>query len=185
MHRTAFLFVLLLLLVLSGCAGTPSNDRPPLPTRSTATLLDDKLIETTAADRIYADAQMARNVHVNVTSFNHVVLLTGEALSDQWLRKVLDIVRYLPKVQRVHNELRVKDLTGFTSRAKDVWISTKLRARLAASDGVDVNRVKLTTEEGSVYLLGMVSRAEGQRAAEIASHIDGVQRVIKLFEYVD
>nr|CAI78685.1 predicted periplasmic or secreted lipoprotein [uncultured Gammaproteobacteria bacterium] len=168
-------------VLVAGAAGgaTVASDQ-----RSNQALLDDQLIEAKAKDAIYDDPTRAKRIHVNVTSYNYVVLLTGEALSAETRDKVVDIVRHLDKVRRVHNEIRVADLTDFASRTRDTWITSKVKSQMIATRDFPSSRIKVVTENGSVYLMGLVTKELGNQAAAITSKVDGVQRVIKLFEYI-
>jgi osmotically-inducible protein OsmY len=166
-------------IVAGGAAASTAEDE-----RSTATVIDDGLIEAKAKDAIYNDSAMAKKIHVNVTSYNRVVLLTGETLNKELRDRVVDIVRRLDGVRRVHNEIRVADLTGFQSRANDTWLTSKIRAQMIARKGFDSSSVKITTENGTVFLMGLVTRAQGKVAADIARNVEGVKRVVKIFEYL-
>lgn len=178
-------------LLISGCAapllvagGAAGGVAVAHDERSSQAILDDTVIETKAKDAIYKDPEMAKRVHINVTSFNHVVLLTGEALSRSTRDKAVNIVRNLDKVRRVHNEVRVADLTGFSSRTGDSWITSKVKTKMVATKGFDSTRIKVVTEDGTVFLMGLVSKEVGNQAAIIASEISGVKRVVKVFEYL-
>ena len=177
-------------LLLSGCAapllvaGAAGGATAASDERSNQSMLDDQVIEAKAKDAIYADQERAKRVHINVTSYNHVVLLTGEALSKATRSKVLDIVRHLDKVRLVHNEIRIADLTDFSSRTGDSWITSKVKSEMLATRGFPSTRVKVVTENDTVFLMGMVTRDVGDHAASIARKISGVKRVIKLFEYL-
>ncbi|HEC18925.1 MAG TPA: BON domain-containing protein [Gammaproteobacteria bacterium] len=177
-------------LGLSGCAapvvvaGAAGGASVAHDERSNQAMLDDEIIETKAKDAIYQDPEMAKRIHVNVTSYNRVVLLTGEVLSRSLRDRVVNIVRNLPKVRRVHNEIRIADLTSFGSRTNDTWITSKVKAKMIATKGFDASRVKVLTENGTVFLMGLVPRDVGTQAAEIARQISGVKKVVKVFEYV-
>jgi osmotically-inducible protein OsmY len=181
---------LLATLMLSGCmapvmvAGAAGGASVASDQRSNETMLDDEVIEAKARDAIYADPDRAKRVHINVTSYNHVVLLTGEALSKAEQNKVIDIVRNIDKVRRVHNEIRVADLTDFKSRTNDSWITSKVKSQMIATRGFPSTRVKVVTENGTLFLMGLVTKKIGDQAATIASQVSGVKRVIKLFEYL-
>ena len=177
-------------LLLSGCAapllvaGAAGGATVARDERSNQSMLDDQVIEAKAKDAIYADPERAKRVHINVTSYNHVVLLTGEALSKTTRSEVLDIVRQLDKVRLVHNEIRIADLTDFSSRTGDSWITSKVKSEMLATRGFPSTRVKVVTENDTVFLMGLVTREVGDHAASIARKISGVKRVIKLFEYL-
>lgn len=191
-HNIFFMAVtgLLATLMLSGCmapvmvAGAAGGASVASDQRSNETMLDDEVIEAKARDAIYADPDRAKRVHINVTSYNHVVLLTGEALSKAEQNKVIDIVRNIDKVRRVHNEIRVADLTDFKSRTNDSWITSKVKSQMIATRGFPSTRVKVVTENGTLFLMGLVTKKIGDQAATIASQVSGVKRVIKLFEYL-
>ena len=187
---TRLLLLIVFLGLLHGCApvmvaGAAGGAAAAHDERATATIIEDNLIEARAKDAIYSDPELVKKVHVNVTSVNHVVLLTGETLSGPLRDKVLDMVARLDKVRRVHNEIRVADLTDFQSRANDAWLTSKIKAQMIAAKGVDSTRINITTEDGTVYLMGLVTHAEGDRATDIARNVEGVKRVVKLFEYTD
>lgn len=177
-------------LLLSGCAapllvaGAAGGATVARDERSNQSMLDDQVIEAKAKDAIYADPERAKRVHVNVTSYNHVVLLTGEALSKATRKEVLEIVRHLDKVRLVHNEIRIADLTDFSSRTGDSWITSKVKSEMLATRGFPSTRVKVITENDTVFLMGLVTKDVGDHAASIARKISGVKRVIKLFEYL-
>lgn len=166
-------------IVAAGGGASIAHDK-----RSNQTMIDDEVIETKAKDVIYQDAERAKRVHINITSYNHVVLLTGEALSRSMRDKVVNIVRNLDKVSRVHNEIRIADLTGFTARTADSWITSKVKTQMLTTKSFDSSRIKVVTENGTVYLMGLVTKETGNQAAAITREISGVKRVVKIFEYL-
>ena len=183
------LLLTLLLTCLSGCAvvavGAAGGAMAAHDRRTAETILDDQGIETRAYDQLYGDPELDKKIHTNVTSYNRVVLLTGEVVSEAARKRAIEIVRSISKVKRVHNELRVADLTVFSERSQDSWLTTKVKTKMLTTDGFDANRVKVVTENDTVYLMGLVTPDEGQIAADIASTTDGVNRVVTLYEYVD
>ena len=168
-------------VVVAGAAGgaAVANDE-----RNTRSLIDDQVIEASAKDKLYADAEVAKKIHINVTSYNGVVVMTGEVLSKSLRNRAVDIVRHLDKVRRVHNEVRVADLTSFKSRTNDSWITSKVKTQMFTTKDFNASQVKVVTEAGTVYLMGLVSKETGNKAAEIARNVTGVKRVVKLFEYL-
>lgn len=183
------LLLFVAILNLQGCAGIvvagaavgamAASDRRP-----SKVMMEDKIIEMTATDKIYSDRDLQTKVHINVNAYNHIVLLTGEALSLDLRDKAVDIVRKLKNVRQVYNEVRVADLTSFEARANDSWISSKVKSKMLAAKNLDATKVEVTTENRAVYLMGFVTEQQGAKAADIASHTEGVQRVVKLFEYI-
>lgn len=191
LRKTLFIiFTISTLMLSTGCvapvlvAGAAGGASVAHDKRSNQAMLDDEVIETKAKDAMYKDPEMAKRIHINVTSFNRVVLLTGEALSRATRDKAVNMVRNLDKVRRVHNEIRIADLTGFTSRTGDSWITSKVKAQMLATKGFDATRVKVVTEDGTVFLMGLVTKAIGNQAANISREISGVKRVVKVFEYL-
>jgi len=168
-------------LLVAGAAGgaTVANDK-----RSTRSMVDDQVIEAKTKDKIYADTEIAKKIHINVTSYNGVVLLTGETLSRSLRTHVINITRHIDNVRRVHNEIRVADLTGLGSRTNDSWITSKVKTQMLAAKGFKSPQIKVTTETGTVYIMGLVTKEAGNQAAEIARNVSGVKRVVKLFEYI-
>lgn len=185
--RAAALLSLLPALLLQGClplvagaaGGTVlvATDR-----RSTGAVLDDEIIEDKIVVTIHQ--RFKGDFHVNVTSYNGIVLLTGEVPAEAAKADVGEIARTTPKVRSVQNELTVGAVTDMGSRSNDTLITSKVKARFVEANRFQINHVKVVTERGVVYLLGLVRRDEGDAAAEIARTTNGAQRVVKVFEYV-
>lgn len=152
--------------------------------RGARTLIDDQLIESRAKDKIYEDPEVAKKIHINVTCYNGVVLLTGEALNQSLRTRAVNIVRYMDKVRRVYNEIRIANLSNLKSRTNDGLITSKVKTKMITTSGFKSSQVTITTEAGTVYLMGLVTKQAGHQAAEIARNITGVKRVVKLFEYI-
>jgi osmotically-inducible protein OsmY len=178
------------LALIQGCAGlvvagaavgavTASDPRP------SKVLMDDKVIEMKATDKIYSDRELQTRVHINVYSYNYVVLLTGEALSQDLKNKAIDIVRNINNVRRVHDQIQVADLTSFESRAKDSWISSKIKTNMLGTKNFQATKVEVITENRVVFMMGFVTEEQGAKAADIARQVEGVEKVVKLFEYVE
>lgn len=124
------------------------------------------------------------NGHVNVTSFNRKVLLTGEVKDEQMKGAVERDVARIEGVLSVVNELEIAGVSSFTSRSSDSLITSKVVASLVDAKDIFANSLKVVTERGTVYLMGRVTHREGARAAEIASGVSGVHKVVKVFEYI-
>ncbi|HEY8023292.1 MAG TPA: BON domain-containing protein [Burkholderiaceae bacterium] len=122
--------------------------------------------------------------HVDVTSYNRKVLLTGEVHDEQTKQLAEQEVRQIAGVQGVMNELEISGNSSLTSRSSDALITTKVSASFVAEKGLNSNSIDVVTERGNVYLLGIVTEHEGRVAAEVTSGVSGVQRVIKMFEYI-
>lgn len=151
--------------------------------RTTGTYLLDEEIELRAGHRV-RDKRI-EGVHANFTSFNRRVLVTGEAPTEAAKGEVTDIVRAVPNVREVVNDLTVMPPSGFTSRSTDGYVTAKVKTRFLEDERFSANHVKVVTERGVVYLMGLVKRDEASAAAEIAARTSGVTKVIKVFEYMD
>ncbi|HWQ37127.1 MAG TPA: BON domain-containing protein [Burkholderiales bacterium] len=151
--------------------------------RTGATMLEDQTIEIKAANRI--KERFDDQVRVNVTSFNRFVLLTGQVPSEEIKNEVALLVLEVPNVRNVQNELAIAGATSLMARSNDGLLSTRVKGRLVQNKNVSANHVKVVTESGTVYLMGLVTRAEAEEAAQTAATTGGVQRVVKVFEYLD
>ena len=191
MLKSKFALLLLLpLILLQGCAtavitGAATGVSIAHDRRTTGSVIDDQGIEFKAASAIYRNKAIYDQSHVNVTSYNGTVLITGEALTEQLKQQIYELVRIIPKVRTIHNELIIAAPSALPSRSSDAWITSKVKAKITADENLDPFFVKVVTEHGIVYLMGIVKRSEAQRAVHIASTSAGVQRVVKIFEYAD
>jgi len=122
--------------------------------------------------------------HVNVTSFNRKVLLTGEVRDEAMKSAVEREVAAIEGVQSVVNDLEIAGVSSFTSRSNDSLLTGRVKAAFVDTRDLYANSIKVVTERGIVYLMGRVTQREGQLAAEVASNISGVQKVVKVFEYI-
>ena len=153
--------------------------------RTLGAIIDDENIELKAAAKIGLDADLKKLVHVNVTSMNGIVLLTGEAATTETRDQILTHVRAVNGVRRITNELRIAEPSPFGSRSKDSLITSAVKSRFLVTKHLDPTRVKVVTETSVVYLMGMVTHADGDLAAERAATIEGVALIVKVFEFID
>jgi osmotically-inducible protein OsmY len=151
--------------------------------RTSGTILEDETIEIKSSNRI--TEKYGEQVHVSVTSFNRFVLLTGQVPTEETKQDLSVLVLEVPNVRNVQNELTVGGNSSTTSRASDALLSSRVKARLAQNKDVGANHVKVVSENGSVFLMGLVTRAEGDSASKTAATTSGVQKVVKVFEYLD
>jgi osmotically-inducible protein OsmY len=168
------------LLVGSAVVGTASvaTDR-----RSVGAQLDDEVIED-KAETALSERFSGEAFHITVTSFNAIALITGQVPAEAAKVEAGELVRLTPKVRAVQNELFVGPVADIQQRTNDTFITSKVKARFVEADRFQLNLVKVVTERGTVYLMGIVRRDEGDAAAEVARNTEGVQRVVKVFEYI-
>lgn len=151
--------------------------------RTSGTFIEDEAIELKSARRI--NEQLGDRAHINVTSFNRNVLLTGEVPNQASKALAERLVMSIENVQNIANELSIGSISSLASRSNDALLTTKVKGRLLTSDAVQINHIKVVTENSVVYLLGVVKRQEANSAASVASATTGVLKVIKVFEYLD
>jgi osmotically-inducible protein OsmY len=168
-------------VVVGGAAATGANvahDR-----RTTGTFIEDEAIELKSLKAISDHKELSSQVHLNVTSFNTIVLVSGEAPTEDLRRQAIEIIRAIPKVTHVHDEITIAGPSSLLSRSGDTLITTKVKTKLIAEKNLDGTHVKVVTENGVVFLMGLLNREDADRATEIARHTGGVQKVVKLFQY--
>jgi len=191
MNRALMLGVSLLtaLGVLAGCvpvliagaaggAAMVATDR-----RSAGAQVDDESIELKIATQ--ASSEFGERIHLNVTSYNGIVLLTGEVPDQATLASVGNLAKNTEKVRVVHNEMVVGPNSDFSARSNDTYITSKVKTRMLEANKFPPNVVKVVTERSVVYLMGIDSKEEGDAAAEIAATTAGVVRVVKFFQYTN
>jgi osmotically-inducible protein OsmY len=149
--------------------------------RTTGTQIDDESIEVRAGNRV--SDRFGGRVHVNITSYNRIALVTGEVPDDAARAEVEKIVRAVPSVRDVTNDLQVSGISSLGSRANDSYLTSKVRGRLLDTKRVSPVHLKVVTESGVVYLMGVVTEPEADEAVEIARNTGGVRKVVKVFEY--
>ena len=154
-------------------------------TRTLGAKLSDSEIETAAKVNIKKADPQLEHAHINIDSFNGIVLLTGQVGSEELRNLAADTVYQLNPVRELHNELVVAEPTNFSQRSLDSWISTKVKTQLLANSEIRSSNVHFTTEMKTVYLMGLVTREEADRIVDKVSHISDVQKVVKVFEYLD
>lgn len=153
-----------------------------LDRRTLGAQTEDQEIEVRAANRM-RDA-LKQPGGVSVTSFNRKVLLTGQVASEDDKRAAEAAVAALPNVRSIHNELQVLGRPSLATSAADTSITARVKAALLDAQDLHATVIKVVTESGTVYLMGLVSRREAERAAQVASRVAGVQRVVTVFEYI-
>jgi osmotically-inducible protein OsmY len=171
---------------LSGCSsGSEIPDDQTAPGRTTGTVIEDQAIEMKATHQLAKNNDISDRTHINVTSYNTVALVTGEAPTEELHAAAIAIVRNVEKVSKVYDEIAIAGPSALTSRTSDTLLTGKVKTQLFGSKKVQATHIKVVTERGVVYLMGLVPKSQGEEAAEIARRVYGVQKVVKLFEYSD
>ncbi len=191
MSRQARLITLLLVgfaITFQGCAGVViaggatagamANDR-----RTSGAYIDDETIEWKIIDVLYQDKQIDEQTHLNATSYNGIVLLTGEIPNDGMRAKIDEKIRGVQGVRQLHDETSIAAPSSMMSRSGDTWITSKVKTAMLTGDTDMGARTKVVTDKGVVYLMGIVSPQEADKLTDIARQVGGVQKVVKVFEY--
>lgn len=186
---TALLFAVL----LGGCVaavGAAAGGGAVVATdrRSVGTVLDDQTTEVRVVDRIYSAPEFTGGDHVKVEVYKGVVLLVGEVTSEAKREVAGSRAAEVPHVERVVNELVVGPSASIGKRLDNSWLTTKVNAALVRENpvpGFDATRIKVISSLNTVYLMGLVRRAEGDAVAEVTRNVGGVEKVVKVFSYMD
>ncbi len=189
----ALLVVLLTSSLLYGCAAavvggaatgaTAAHDR-----RTVGTFIDDEGIELKARLNIFNDKALNSQIHINIISINGVVLLVGQAPTEAERQKAAELVSTVPKVRLIHNEMTVAAPNSYMTRSSDALITAKVKTKMFSikeHENFDPTRVKIVTENGIVYLMGILTHGEADAVTDAARQVGGVQKIVKLFEYLD
>jgi len=163
----------------AAAAGVVAADR-----RTAGTFVEDQSIELKAKKAI-VDNIGAANIDVSVTSFNRNILLTGQAIDEAAKAKAETVAKTIENVRTITNELTVGEPSTFTENNNDAYITSKVKARMLKENRFPANYVKVVTENGIVYLMGLVTKQEAEDAVDIARCTEGVQKVVKVFEYIE
>lgn len=171
---------------LFGCTSTRNQINTSLQnTGRSLEIMGDDLEIKHQLDQVYSNDPRFKDSHLVVTSLNHIVLLVGQAPNETIRKQAAAVAAHTKKVKRVYNEITITGPTSALTRSSDAWITTKVKTDIVAKLGLDASKVKVVTENGTVYLLGTVTHHQAKEATTLARKISGVQRVVKLFEYTD
>jgi osmotically-inducible protein OsmY len=180
--------VLVALLGLQGCAvlvgaGVATGIMVANDRRTSGTILDDKVIKSRVGNLI--NEKYEGEVQVDLTSYNRVVLLYGQVPNQEILDDIGSMALETQNVRDVQNEIIIAGASSFVARSNDTLLTSKVKTRLMNNDEIKANHVKVVTDAGSVYLMGLVTRAEAASATQTAATTSGVKRVVKVFEFLD
>ncbi|CAH9063426.1 hypothetical protein PSECIP111951_03253 [Pseudoalteromonas holothuriae] len=181
--------VLLGALLLQGCAaavvaGTAGAISAADDRRTIGSQLDDNNIEIKGMIAIRNIERLADHANISLISVNGVALMVGQVANVEMKQQAQHALKSIPAIRQIHNQLRVISNIGVATQTHDVWLTSKVKTKLLAADDVSGNNIKVVTENGEVFLMGLVSQAEANRAVDIARHVNGVTRVVKAFEYL-
>ena len=175
-----FIGLLVAILAMTACS---SHER-----RTTGTVLNDQNLEYEVLRNISANPAFGENDHIKVEVHQGVVLLAGETTSEEKRLLATSLAEKPRLADRVINDLKIGRRAGFGGKLDNAWLTTKVESILAAKnpiEGSDVRRIKVVSSQNTVYLMGLVTREEGEKIAEVVRNIGGVEKVVKVFDYTD
>jgi osmotically-inducible protein OsmY len=146
-------------------------------------MLNDADIANKISARIRQYPSLRNESHIEVTVFNRVVLLTGETPNPAWKQQAEEIAKSVSEVTRVYNQITVQGPSSPLIRTSDSWITTKIKGQMLATEDLKSGSIKVVTDNGVVYLMGIVKREQAEVAVDIARQVSGVQKVVKIFQY--
>ncbi len=182
--KTKNTILLVIALFIGGCstAVPMTDDRGK---RTLGTSIDDVMVASRASTNIKNSSEQLSKANIEVTSFNGVVLLTGQVPSADTKREAEDAIEGVRNVRKIHNELEIAGPTSIPSRLNDSYLSTKVKTALLTDNETEGSRTKVVTENGVVYLMGLLTRDEADAAVAKAREVYGVQKIVKVFEYIN
>lgn len=145
--------------------------------------LEDTEIANKISDKIHKNPELHTESHIEVTVFNRIVLLTGETPNQAWKEKAEDIAKSTPDVTRIYNQITIQNPTSSLTHTSDSWITTKIKGQMLATEDLKSSSIKVVTENGVVFLMGIVTKQQADIAVDIARQVSGVQKVMKIFQY--
>jgi len=184
---TKFVLALMLVSQLAGCVtavvgGAALGGSMIADRRTSGIYIEDENIEIKAESKIQKN--LAEESHVNVTCYNRNVLLTGEVTNVADKAKAETLVKTIPNIRAITNEIAIMEKSTFSDRTNDVYITSLVKGNFLTSNKFSVNHVKVVAERSVVYLMGLVTKKEADDAVQIARTTEGVAKVVKLFEYL-
>ncbi|AAS63952.1 osmotically-inducible protein OsmY [Yersinia pestis] len=189
--KVGYIFAMLFsTLLLQGCVGAVVVGSAAVATktatdpRTIGTQVDDGTLEARVVNALSKDKEIKSQTRFVVTAYQGKVLLTGQTPSAELSNRAKQIASGVDGVTEVYNEMRLGKPVDLSTASMDTWITTKVRSQLLTSDSVKSSNVKVTTENGEVFLLGLVTQQEAQSAAQIASKVSGVKHVTTAFTIV-
>lgn len=191
MKRSAVALSLLMgTALLNGCASIVSATREgPIEeeqgSRTFGNYVEDEMIETKVLVNLSKGSTTLAQSHVNVTSFNGQVLLSGQVPDQNVSREAETVAGQVREVRKIHNELEIAGPTSAIVRTNDVYLTSRVKLQLLTDSKVPGSRIKVVTENGVVFLMGLVSRNEADTAVAVVRSVTGVRKIVKVFEYID
>ena len=175
-------FLLLIATTISGCSSFTDGKGLGInyDRRSAGTILDDKGLEIRANTLLTRDKELWENCHINAISYNNSILLVGQSPSENLKDRAASILQRVASKEQIYNQITIENPTPLTTRTQDTWITTQVKGKILGNKDIGINRVKVITENGVVFLIGILTRYEENLATKIASQTANVKQVIKI-----
>lgn len=174
--------------LMSGCAGVLVGSVATGAViadgeRTTGTFVEDQAIELKTLEAIRGNLELRGQRHISVTSYNQIVLLTGQVPSTELREIAVSIASKIEKVRQIFNEIEIAAPSSMVTRSGDSLLTAKVKTKLFTLSGFDATKVKVVSENGVVFLMGILTAEGANIAAVAASQVGGAQKIVKLFEY--
>ncbi len=180
-----FLRLIFLCLSLQACTNAAITGAQAVYNRhNIQTSLKDHYITMKSERSIYIDTDRFKNTHVSVSSYNGVVLILGQVQTQSQKLEIAEIVKNIAPESEIHNLITVSPPLSSLTQLSDSWITSKVKSKLLATNDIDATQIKVITENGVVYLMGIIPHDQADTAIELARNTDGVQTVVKIFSYL-
>ena len=183
------LIVLGTVVLLHGCAAavvagtasavTAANDR-----RTIGSQIDDNNIEIKASIALSEVERLEKFANISAVSVNGIVLLVGQVANEEMRNEAQRTIEGVSGIRKIHNQIRIGSNIGITTQTHDSWLTSKVKGQLLTAKDISSNNIKVVTENAEVFLMGLVSDSESTQAVNIARNVSGVERVVKVFEYL-
>lgn len=178
-------------ILLQGCVtatvvgvGAAAATKVATDPRTVGTQVDDETLEEKVLITINKDNQVKSEARVNIVSYSGNVLLIGQASNEMLKEQITNIAEGVENVKKVYNEMTIGSPIKFGQISKDSWITTQIKSKLLVDSNVKSTDIKAITENGEVFLMGNVTQNQANAAANVARHVPGVKKVVKVFNYI-
>lgn len=153
--------------------------------RSLGNQVDDQKIELVAHSELSKIDGLSENANLQVVSFNKKALIVGQATNSFLKDQAIKVLNNVEGIEHIYDQIRISNTVSITTKTNDLWLTSKVKTALFSSDEVDATNIKVVTENGEVFLMGLINTEQANEAVEVARNISGVNRVFKMFEYID
>lgn len=190
MKLKQFICIASIAAILQGCVaaavvGVVGGASVVNDNRSIGNQVDDQKIELVAHNNLAKVEGLSDNTNLQVVSLNGKVLIVGQSPNSYLKDLAIKTINQVEGIEHVYDQIRIGNTVSITTKSNDIWLTSKVKTALFGSDDLDATNIKVVTENGEVFLMGLVKNSEANAAVEVARNVGGVNRVFKMFEYID